>query len=162
MAAIQIRAFEREDIDAFNRVHNHPAVVMDILQPPFVSHVERDDAVKNSPTDRYLVAEIDGRAVGFGDLRLYSGRRAHVARIGLAVDPDEWKRGIGTSLVDALIDLGERWYGVRRFELKVFAPNARAIAIYKRAGFEVEAVHREFAYRDGELTDVLSMARLGA
>ncbi len=157
---ISIRAYEPSDIEAFNLIHNHPLVVPDILQPPLISLEERKQRIASSPGERYLVAVINDRVVGFGDLRFFQGRRAHVGQIGLAVDPDFWRQGVGSALIEAMIDLAERWYGVRRIELKVFASNPRAIQLYERFGFEIEATHNDFALRDGVLATALSMARL--
>ena len=160
MTDIHIRAFEPEDIDAFNTIHNHPDVVRDILQPPYISLHERRDAIQSTPHERYLTADLDGRIAGFGDLRLFRDRRRHVGHIGLAVDPNYWGRGVGAALMNAMIELGECWYGIKRFELKVFEDNERAVSLYRRFGFEVEATHREFAIRDGEYVTALTMARL--
>jgi putative acetyltransferase len=157
---IAIRAFESEDIEAFHAVHNHAAVVRDILQPPYISLQERREAVKSTLGERYLTAELDGRIAGFGDLRLFRDRRRHCGHIGLAVDPDCWSQGVGAALMSAMIELGERWYDIKRFELKVFVDNHRAIALYERFGFEIEATHVDFAIRDGEFATALTMARL--
>jgi putative acetyltransferase len=62
--------------------------------------------------------------------------------------------------MQALCDYADRWLGLRRIELQVYADNARAIALYRRFGFEHEGTHRAYALRDGQLVDSLSMARL--
>jgi putative acetyltransferase len=160
MTEIHVRPLEPADIAAFHYVHNHPRVVPEILQPPFISLEERKQQIASSLGERYLVAECGGQAAGFGDLRLFRDRRAHVGHIGLAVDPEHWGKGLGTALVEAMIDLGERWYGVRRIELKVFECNERAIRLYERFGFEIEATLAAFALREGVLATALTMARL--
>lgn len=160
MSAAQIRPFEPEDIEAYHRIRSHPQVARELLEPPLLSLAERRNLVAPSPGERYLVAERNGEVVGAGELRLYAGRRKHVGHIGLAVHPDHWGQGVGSELMRALIELGEGWYGLRRIELKVFADNRRAIALYEDHGFVVEATHHDFALRDGELATALSMARL--
>jgi putative acetyltransferase len=160
MSAIQVRAYEPDDVEAFHAIHSHPDVVRDILQPPFISLHERRAAIEPTPSERYLTAELDGRIAGFGDLRLFQGRRRHTGHIGLAVDPACWGQGVGSALMQGMIELGERWYGLRRFELKVFEDNHRAVALYTRFGFEIEATHVDFALREGEIVTALSMARL--
>lgn len=49
---------------------------------------------------------------------------------------------------------------VFRLELTVFTDNERAIALYRKFGFEAEGTHRAYALRDGRYADVLAMARL--
>ena len=49
---------------------------------------------------------------------------------------------------------------VLRLELTVYVDNARAIALYRKFGFEVEGTHRAYALRDGAYVDALCMARL--
>lgn len=160
MTGITIRPFEPDDIAAYHAIHSHPAVIPELLDAPALSLDERRAQVAPSRGERYLVAELDGKVVGAGELRIYGGRQSHVGHIGLAVHPDHWGKGAGATLLKALIDLGERWYGLRRIELKVFAGNQRAIELYKRLGFEVEATHHDFALRDGELATALAMAWL--
>jgi L-phenylalanine/L-methionine N-acetyltransferase len=98
--------------------------------------------------------------VGFGVVWPGKSRRAHTARIALGVH-DAWHRhGVGSALTAELLDLTDNWLGLRRVELDVFADNAAAIALYRKYGFEVEALQRGAALRDGVLIDCYLMARL--
>jgi putative acetyltransferase len=67
---------------------------------------------------------------------------------------------VGTALMQALVDYADRWAHVLRLELTVYVDNARAIALYRKFGFEVEGTHRAYALRDGAYVDALFMARL--
>jgi L-phenylalanine/L-methionine N-acetyltransferase len=80
--------------------------------------------------------------------------------IGMAVAGAWQGRGVGTRLLSALCDHADRWIGALRLELTVYVDNARAIALYRRHGFEVEGTHRAYALRDGVFVDALAMARL--
>ncbi len=68
--------------------------------------------------------------------------------------------GEGTALMQAACDYADRWPQLLRLELTVFVDNARAVALYRRFGFQEEGRHRAYALRDGACVDVLSMARL--
>jgi L-amino acid N-acyltransferase YncA len=51
--------------------------------------------------------------------------------------------------------------GAHKVELEVWVDNARAIALYASAGFEVEGLRRDhYRRRDGQLRSALLMARL--
>lgn len=157
---IVIRAMEPDDWPDYLRILNAPEVISQTSLPPFAAVSERGDRPTNTQSERNLVAEIDSAIVGFGTLILYRDRRAHAASLALAVDPDHHGAGVGSTILQALLDLGERWYGIRRFELTVYTDNQRAVALYERFGFEIEATHRQFALRDGEYADAYAMARL--
>jgi putative acetyltransferase len=60
----------------------------------------------------------------------------------------------------ALCDYADRWAGVLRIELTVYADNDVAIRLYRKFGFEVEGTSRSYALRDGVFVDALAMARL--
>jgi putative acetyltransferase len=69
-------------------------------------------------------------------------------------------RGVGTALFAALVDLADSWLNLSRLELGVFTDNAAGVALYKKFGFEVEAVERAEAFRAGSFADTYLMARL--
>ncbi len=98
-----------------------------------------------------------------GHLSLYPYpelRRRHSGHFRMAVR-DDWRgRGVGTKLMEAALDLADNWLGLTRLDLRVFAANEAAIALYRKFGFEMEGTHKRFALRAGEYTDAHVMARL--
>ena len=109
-----------------------------------------------------VVAEIDGRLIGYGKIRHPTPLPAseHVWEVfGLAVDPQFEGRGAGRALMEALIDEA-RARGGEKMTLRVFAPNERAQRLYESLGFEREGLlKREFRIGDGEYVDDILMAR---
>ena len=74
---------------------------------------------------------------------------------------DEWQgKGVGTALVEALIDLADRWLNLTRLELSVWTDNEPAIRLYRKFGFETEGTLRGYGFRDGRFVDVHYMARV--
>lgn len=110
--------------------------------------------------DHVLVAEIGPHLVGTASLRRLSGRRSHAGEIGMGVHDDWAGQRIGTRLLAAVVDIADNWLGLRRLQLTVYTDNARAIALYRRAGFVLEGTFRQDALREGRLVDVHAMARL--
>jgi putative acetyltransferase len=89
-----------------------------------------------------------------------SPRRTHAMMIGIAV-PSEWQgKGVGTALMRTMCELADGWLNVIRLELTVFTDNERAIALYRKFGFEIEGTHRAYALRAGRYADTHSMARI--
>ena len=84
----------------------------------------------------------------------------HVGSIGMAVRDDWQGKGVGTALMEAVIDLADNWLNLTRIELRVYVENVLAIALYEKFGFEVDGTHRRMAFRNGEYVDGHSMARV--
>lgn len=85
-------------------------------------------------------------------------QRAHGGVFGISVSPSHRGRGVGTRLIGRLLEWAPR-HGVRRVELEVFGNNGRAIRLYERLGFEHEGRLRDAVEVDGELVDLILMAR---
>ncbi|GGA41823.1 GNAT family N-acetyltransferase [Paenibacillus yonginensis] len=68
-------------------------------------------------------------------------------------------QGIGTRLFAEM----EKWaadHDIHRLELTVMAHNERALALYRKAGFEVEGTKKDSIYVDGQYVDEFYMAKL--
>lgn len=102
---------------------------------------------------RYLVAELDGRVVGYIGLWLIAGE-GHITNI--AVHPDYRRRGIGRLLLQSMTDLCLR-EGARRMTLEVRRSNLAAQDLYRSFGFIFCGTRREYYQDNGE--DALIMWR---
>ena len=161
-SGVLIRAARPHDAEAIAELVNLPGFRWGTMRLPHHSPEEvRSWMDKGTPGGVDLVAVLDGRVVGQAGLHRFVGRRAHAGGIGMGVH-DAWTgRGIGAALLSALVDIADRWLGLRRLELTVYTDNAPAVALYRRFGFEVEGTHRAFALRGGQYADAHAMARLG-
>lgn len=163
---ITVRRVTTQDAGAWTRVLADPAVFPGTLQLPYPSveawSVRLAEMQQPGKADLLLVAERGGEVVGGAGLHPVgpSLRRRHAMMLGLNVLSSAQGQGVGTALMQALCEYADRWAQVLRLELTVFADNVRAIALYRRFGFEVEGTHRAFALRDGVYVDALAMARL--
>lgn len=160
-AGLVLRALEPADADELARLQAMPGFRFGTLRPPFPSIASvRKHLEGMAPDDLHLGAFIESRLVGSAGLHRMAGRRRHVANLGMGVADDLAGRGIGTALLEALLDAADKWLDIRRIELDVFVDNERAIRLYERYGFEREGVKRAAAYRDGRYFDTIGMARL--
>lgn len=160
-AGLTIRASEPGDWQELAALIQLPRVRWGTLRMPFVSAEETRKWLEKPSEGRVqIVAVLDGKIVGTANLTRQQGRRGHVGSIGLCVHDDFHGRGIGASLLAALIDTADNWLNLRRLELTVFVDNAPAVRLYKRFGFTVEGTRRADAFRDGAFVDAFAMARL--
>jgi len=114
--------------------------------------------VQRHPDAAVYVAEDDGRLVG----RLSLSRdphpaSRHVADLGLMVDAEYRRRGIGKTLLEEAV-VWARGVGIRKLELHVFPWNEPALRLYESFGFEREGYRKRHYARDLEFVDAILMA----
>ena len=163
---ITIRRARVDDAAALARLMDDPAVYPGLMQMPYASeemHRTRlAESLAPGKADVLLVAERGGEIVGSAGMHPTgpSPRRRHTMALGISVRADAQRQGVGSALMQAMCDYADRWLGLLRLELTVYVDNQRAIALYRRFGFEVEGRHRSYVLRDGAFVDAFAMARL--
>jgi L-phenylalanine/L-methionine N-acetyltransferase len=163
---ITVRRASPTDAPAVARFMNDPAVFAGLMQLPFTSEeiwrTRLTEMCEPGRQDLLLVGELHGEVVGSAGLHPVGAslRRRHAMMLGVSIAREAQGRGVGKAMMAALCDYADRWAGVLRLELCVYADNETAIALYRKFGFEIEGTHRAYALRDGQYADVHAMARL--
>ena len=163
---VVLRRARESDADAFVSMMNDESVYPQTLQLPYADvsfwRERLKDAGSTVSTNTHLVAQREQVVIASAGLFSVgtSVRRRHAMGFGITVSRDWQGKGLGDLLTAAIVQYADRWLGLLRIELTVNADNARAIALYRRHGFEIEGTHRAYALRDGVYVDVLAMARL--
>jgi putative acetyltransferase len=162
-AEYTIRRAEPGDAEAVRRIFAGPLAQRGTLQLPYPTAEDWRKRLADLPPGTYeLLACAAGEPVG--QLGLHGNpntpRRAHVASLGMAVRDDWQGKGVGTALMEAAVDMADRWLNLRRLELDVYTDNAAGIRLYKKFGFVIEGTLAQFAFRDGVYVDAHAMARL--
>lgn len=160
---ITVRRTEPSDYAAVHDIFAGAQAVWGTLQLPFPSVEQWRKRLAEPPDGLYsLVACADGEVVGQLGLHTapHSPRRRHAAQIGVAVRDDWQGKGVGTGLMQAAVDLADKWLNLERLELEVYTDNEAAVRLYKKFGFVVEGTLACFAFRDGRYVDAYAMARL--
>ncbi len=110
----------------------------------------------DDPSVPLLVAKVGYDVIGFADVHPDSSH-GHV--LGMFVDERFRGRGVGTALLEVLIEWA-RQKKLPSLSLHVFPHNLRAIALYRRAGFIEQSRIAGFKTRQsGEVWDVILMRK---
>ncbi|MEW5987789.1 MAG: GNAT family N-acetyltransferase [Chloroflexota bacterium] len=159
---ILIRPLHPRDVDDLYEMWRHPLVDRTTLQMPSLEYNKAAERVNNVQPGLYrLVAVVEERVVGVITLhQSQNPRLAHSAGLGMMVHPDYWGQGIGTRLMEAILDLADNWLNLKRVELDVNTDNPAGIRLYKKMGFVIEGTKRKHAYGDGRWADSYFMARI--
>jgi putative acetyltransferase len=160
---IVVRRAEPEDFDAFWRHFQDESAHAGTLQLPFPSREVWRKRLGDPQEGHYIFAACEeGDVLGNAGLHPVnnSPRCSHRMTIGIAVPAANQGKGVGTALMSAMCELADGWLNVFRLELTVYTDNARAIALYRKFGFEIEGTHQAYALRAGRYVDSHTMARI--
>lgn len=156
------RLAQATDVEAVHRIYMHDEVV------PFLGVEPMSLAAFQPVFDGLLagggfhVVEHAGVVQGFYRVQRHAGRAGHTAYLGtLAVSPGAKGTGFAAAMMnEAIHRLATE--GVLRVELMLEADNPRAMAFYRKLGFEYEGTLRA-AYKraaQAHYVDEILMARL--
>lgn len=108
----------------------------------------------------FLLALVEDRVVGV--LTFQAGARSrvrHAGEFGVSVLRDYWSIGVGSALLDSLVEWAMDDGAIKKINLRVRADNERAIGLYERKGFMVEGRLSRAILLDGVYYDHLCMGR---
>ena len=95
------------------------------------------ESILHSDRQLYLVAVNDGEIVGTAVFTSFAKPRlAHRGEIGLSVKKTMWGNHIGTRFMEEIITFAKNTAKTEIISLEVRSDNKRAIALYKKFGFE--------------------------
>jgi len=116
------------------------------------------DYEKNLPILALIKEEGKQRIIGSASLSFNSAEAfKHKAELGVTVHDDYQNMGLGTAMVNHLLDIARK-KGLKKVFLLVNTDNARAIRVYEKCGFRIEAKLIKEHYRNGQLGDDYRMA----
>lgn len=107
-----------------------------------------------NPLAKYIVAKYDDKTVGFAGVWTIVDE-GHITNI--AVHPDYRKKGIGSQLVNSLIEHSSKW-GCNALTLEVRASNTPAKNLYKKFDFVEEGIRKNY-YKDNKEDAIIMWRR---
>ena len=116
------------------------------------------EAQKNSANQIYIIALIDKEIIGLLNFSARNRKRIrHSGEFSMAVSKKYWGLGVGSILVDCLIDWAKSTKIIKKINLRVRTDNIPAIRIYEKRGFEKEGNLQNEILIDGKYYDLFWM-----
>ena len=136
---MEIRFVDEGDAEAISAIYAHHVVTgtasFDYEAPTPEFHLQkiRRMAAAGWP---FLVAEEDGRLLGYAYLTQFREREAYrfAAENSIYVRPDAMNRGVGTALLRALVERGQE-FGFRTIIAVIGGAEPASVALHARCGF---------------------------
>ena len=157
-----IRDATPADLGAIQAIYAHHVLhglaSFEEVAPPLGEMRARFDAIVDAGKP-YLVAEIDGRVVGYGYASSYRTRSAYRYTLENSIYIDESARGkgVGSALLHALIERCRK--GPWRQMLAVIgdSANVASIGVHRKAGFRQVGLLERVGYKHGRWVDSVLM-----
>ena len=110
--------------------------------------------ISNSEKDVFFVAFKDGELVGTANYVTSTNKRmSHRGEIGMSIQKSAWGIGIGSLLMEKLLDFAKDIAKADIVSLEVRSDNQRAINLYKKFGFEKIGCFKGYFKINNELID---------
>ena len=160
---MQIRAARLDDAEAIRSIYNVEVMtstsVFDLV--PRSLEDQRTWLTERSGAHAVIVADDGGEVVGFASLSRFKERPAYNTTVedSVYVDRDHHGRGIGSTLLDELVQVA-RGHGFHTMIGRITADNDASIALHRRAGFEIVGREREIGRKFGRWLDVAIMQKM--
>ena len=156
LSDIAIRPATGADADAIAAIYNQAVVTSTAtfdLEPETPAARRRWLAAES--TRLCLVAEVDGRVVGWSSLARWSARGAYDQTVesSIYITPETRREGVGLALAGAALEAASR-LGVHAVIAQICVENVAGLALAERLGFARVGVLREVGRKFGRLLDV--------
>lgn len=120
-----------------------------------ISHIENTTI---NPNMLMIIGVIDNKIVSIAQICSFSKKRiAHNSEIAISVKKEYWNIGIGSFVMDALINFAKNHNTIKNISLGVKASNHNAIKLYEKHGFQKVGIHKNFFNINGEFDDDIIM-----
>lgn len=83
----------------------------------------------------------------------------HIGEIGISILKEYWGYGLGTVMLEEIIDWAIEGQQIKRLEIKVQERNNRAVHLYQKLNFETEGIIRcGFLSENNDYLDIILMS----
>ena len=160
---LTIRQATIEDLEDITDIYNE-AILKTVAT--FDTEIKTPEEQKSwfkdhGPKNPILIAVQDDIIVGWAALSKYSTRCAYsdIAEISLYIDKKFQDKGIGTKLMEAIIQEGEK-AGLHAVIARITEGNKKSVHLHKSVGFEHVGILKEAGLKFGKRLDVHLMQKI--
>lgn len=115
-------------------------------------------SASNSDNNIMILAIADSKIVGIGTISSNQKKKGkHVGVYGIVIKQEYCNLGLGYIMTNYLLNWCRENNITKKVSLVTSAQNPRAIALYKKCGFEIEGTLKNEVCIDGELSDLIAM-----
>jgi RimJ/RimL family protein N-acetyltransferase len=166
---IELKPFSRSDFQRLTRWVDSPELMVQWAGPvQFRFPLDEQQLTRYLQTTRsphptariFTASDERGKPVGHIELGAINQDNGTASVCRVFVGPAERGRGIGLSMMRAILTVGFGELLLRRIELKVYAFNTCAIRCYEHAGFKREGVLRQSTRVGDRIWDTVLMGIL--
>jgi RimJ/RimL family protein N-acetyltransferase len=97
---------------------------------------EQIERISGTTTNVIFVAVLGDRLIGVSTVQASTDFSAAQGEVGVAVLKEFWGMGLGTALVEEILDWSRNYSSLERLVLTVQLRNTRAAKLYQHLGFE--------------------------
>ena len=116
---------------------------------------------KTSPNSILLVAEINTELVGNIDLTgSKRSKMSHTAMIGMGIKEEYRNQGLGTYLINSVIDWAKNYSEIELIWLDVYASNELGLILYRKTGFKISGTVKDFFKEEQGYKDKIQMYQI--
>jgi len=163
---VKLRPLEPEDLErAYGWMNNPEATYFLGMRYP-ISRAEEERWLREASANnfasgvRLAIETKEGVTIGSIDLRSTSPEDRR-ASLGVVIgEPEHWSKGYGADAIMTLLRFGFHQMNLNRVSLEVFENNERALACYRKCGFQQEGRLRQDRFRHGRYWDMIVMGIL--
>ena len=160
---MNLRRADKADAEAIRHIYNIEVIgstaTLDLV--PRTAEEQASWMVAHSGVYPVIVADDDGRVVGFASLSPYRPRPGYATAVEDSIYVAEPSRGqgVGRALLNEAV-VTARTHGFHSVIARVGAAQAASVALHQACGFDFVGVEREIGRKFGRWIDVAILQRL--
>lgn len=157
---IGLRALEKEDLEFIHNLNNNAEIMSYWFEEPYNSMAKLKDLYEkniDNPHERRFILKKNNEKLGLVELVAIDSihRRAEFTII---IDPIHQGHGYASTATRLAMDYAFNYLNLHKLYLIVDEINEKAIHVYKKVGFEVDAVLKDEYFINGAYHNVVIMS----
>lgn len=156
---IRLRPLEKDDLMFVHRLNNNANVMRYWFEEPYEAYVELEDLYGkhiHDQSERRFITEADQNRVGLVEL-VEINHIHRRAEFQIIIDPNHQGQGFASEAAMLAMDYAFCVLNLNKLCLIVDKENDKAMHIYTKLGFEIEAELKDEFFVNGEYRSVIRM-----